>query len=152
MEGSIPASQSPPTPLAKIARKTFRKAQHLRKSQDFLNPQKEGFRLVTPAFIFHYMPKPESSAARIGIVASRKVGPSVKRNLGKRWARECFRLSPVAPKLPGDMVLTLRYSFSQHTYQAFEAFFSHACAKAHQYYASMLVPPTTSPNASPKTL
>lgn len=136
MEGSIPAPQAPPAPLAKIVRKTFRRAQHLRKSEDFLTAQKEGFRLVTPAFIFHYIPKPQASAARIGIVASRKVGPSVKRNLGKRWARECFRHSSLAPIMPGDMVLTLRYSFNQHDYQEFEAFFNHACAKAHKYYAS----------------
>lgn len=151
MKGSIPLSQASPAPLARIARKTFRRAQHLRKSQDFLSSQKEGFRLVTPAFVFHYLPKPEASAARIGIVASRKVGPSVKRNLGKRWARECFRHSPLASTMPGDMVLTLRYAFNQHSYQEFEAFFNHACAKAHKYYVSAPALPTTSPPSSPKT-
>ncbi len=144
MEGSIPVSQNP---KALVARKTFRRAQHLRKSQDFLAAQKEGFRLVTPVFIFHYLPNRGSSAARIGIVASRKVGPSVKRNLGKRWARESFRKSPLGPTMPGDIVLTLRYSFSQHNYQEFEGFFNRACSKALKYCASR--PKSSEPSQNP---
>lgn len=145
MQGSIHAYQKT-GPDTLTSRKTFRKAQHLRKAIDFLPPKNEGFRWVTPAFIFHYLPKEGAQAARIGIVASRKVGPSVKRNLGKRWARESFRLSPLARTMPGDIVVILRYSFSQHSYQAFEAFLNNACAKALKYYAPRLNLPEASVN------
>lgn len=120
-------------------RNTFKKAQHLRKTADFAQAQQKGFRTVSPAFIFYYLPKYHPPTGhRIGIVASRKVGPAVKRNLGKRWARQCFRLHPEASSLGGDIVLILRHSFNQYTYKEFEAFYHQACSKALKYYSKSL--------------
>ncbi len=121
------------------ARTTFKKAQHLRKSRHFAEAQQKGFRTLNPAFIFYYLPQDNTPiGARIGVVASRKVGPAVKRNLGKRWARQCFRLHPEVSSLSGDIVLILRHSFNQYTYKEFEGFYHQACSKALRYYSKSL--------------
>lgn len=117
-------------------RTTFKRAQHLRKSYHFAAVQQRGFRTVNPCFIFYYLPQDQAPIApRIGIVASRKVGPAVKRNLGKRWVRECFRLYLQPAKLQGDIVVILRHSFDQYPYSDFENFYHQACTKALRYYS-----------------
>jgi len=48
------------------------------------------------------------AAARLGVVASRKVGPSVVRNRAKRLVREAFRLHPEVFHAGIDVVIIVR--------------------------------------------
>jgi ribonuclease P protein component len=50
----------------------------------------------------------ETSGARLGLVASRKLGDAVRRNRAKRLIREIFRLNPQASDSGVDIVVIPR--------------------------------------------
>jgi ribonuclease P protein component len=68
------------------------RARRLRKRREFLSAQRRG----RPGRARHFLvlvsiADPPGGPARLGIVASRKVGNAVARNRGKRLVREWFR-------------------------------------------------------------
>lgn len=68
-------------------------ALRIRKRAEFRRVQAQALRVVTRHFVFllHMAPVDVSTAARLGITASRKVGNAVHRNRAKRLVREAFR-------------------------------------------------------------
>lgn len=86
----------------------FPKERRLRKRAEFLRVQREGQSVRARHFTLLVSSRQEPSPARLGLVASRKIGSAVARNRGKRRAREWFRHA--AGKLPAgiDIVIILR--------------------------------------------
>lgn len=72
-------------------RGSFPKSARLRKRREYQAVQAAGQRLSLPHFVFVITARAESTGARIGIIASRKVGCSVVRSRAKRLVREAFR-------------------------------------------------------------
>ena len=88
----------------------FPKAERVRKRLEFLIAQEAGRRATTPHFILLLFARGETGAARLGIVASRKVGPAVVRNRAKRLVRQAFRATRDL-WMPGiDLVVIVRRS------------------------------------------
>jgi ribonuclease P protein component len=76
------------------ARARFPPASRIRKRLEFEAAQNGGRRATTAHFVFLLYARNEAVApARLGIVASRKVGNAVVRNRAKRLVREAFRSS-----------------------------------------------------------
>ena len=73
----------------------FRKRQRLRKCYEFQKVRKEGTVIHQSYFIFQIctnLPETDPPLQKLGVIASKKVGNAVRRNLGKRLVREVFRL------------------------------------------------------------
>ena len=69
--------------------------------------------MFRPGFIFQLSPRPEPSngaeeSPRLGLIASRKVGPAPVRNLVKRRIRELFRHHWQQLPARSDLVVILR--------------------------------------------
>jgi ribonuclease P protein component len=89
----------------------FRPRQRLRRQADFVATRKEGRRQFGAAFVFSVRRRPPGSRfdlPRLGIVASRRVGPSVTRNLIKRRVREIFRENQALFPGDADIVIVLQ--------------------------------------------
>lgn len=70
----------------------FTARQRIRKRREYERVQESGRRATTPHFVFLQSAREEAeSVARLGVVASRKVGNAVVRNRCKRLVREAFR-------------------------------------------------------------
>lgn len=79
----------------------FPRQRRVRKRREFLAAQRAAVRVHTRHFVLllarrggkpHLArPAPDKELARLGIVASRKVGPATSRNRAKRLLREWFR-------------------------------------------------------------
>jgi ribonuclease P protein component len=86
----------------------FPPEQRVRKRLEFRAAQNEGRRATTPHFVLLVYARDGSGAARLGVVASRKVGPAVTRNRAKRLVREAFRATRDL-WMPGiDLVVIVR--------------------------------------------
>lgn len=70
----------------------FPAKRRLRRRADFLRVQNSELRVTTKHFVFLFARNAEAGApARIGIVATKRVGNAVVRNRIKRLVREAFR-------------------------------------------------------------
>lgn len=93
----------------------------LRKSADYQTCYKAGRRRHGPLLTLHFQSNPTGSP-RLGITASRRVGPAVVRTRLKRWVRECYRRSPQRGALPAlDLVVHLKPEAAQATFASFAA-------------------------------
>lgn len=88
----------------------FSPSQHLRSPADFDEVRRLGRRAETGPFTLRVRVRTEGPR-RLGIIASRKAGPSVERNRAKRVIRELFRRH--ANDLPPscDVVAIIRAGF-----------------------------------------
>ncbi len=87
----------------------FPRARRIRKRADFVRIQQApAARVSTRHLLLLLCPREAEGPSRLGVVASRKVGPAVARNRAKRLVREAFRQSPGAfpPRL--DVVIVVR--------------------------------------------
>ena len=69
----------------------FPSSQRLQKRREFQAAQSSGRKAILPHFVLLLYARAESGEARLGIVASRKIGTAVTRNRAKRLVREAFR-------------------------------------------------------------
>jgi len=82
-----------PRPSARLdspRRERLASAQHLRSAADFDEVRRSGRRAEAGPFTLRLRLRTEGPR-RLGIIASRKAGPSVTRNKAKRTLRELFR-------------------------------------------------------------
>jgi ribonuclease P protein component len=92
------------------------RAERVRKRPDFVRIQQSSVRVTTRHLLILFArqevaPPGEAgrvAAARIGIVASRKVGPAVARNRAKRLVRELFRRNKELFPRGVDLVVIVR--------------------------------------------
>ncbi len=83
----------------------FGKARRVRRSREYQQAFKAGIR-VHGRFLTLVMAPNDASSVRLGIVASRKLGDSVRRNRAKRLIREMFRRTiPPGPSSGVDVVV-----------------------------------------------
>ena len=86
----------------------FSKAQRVRRRVEFQQVFDSGLR-VPSRLLTILVARREGSAARLGIVASKKLGDSVRRNRAKRLIREVFRLNQPLDRGAGiDLVVIPR--------------------------------------------
>jgi ribonuclease P protein component len=91
----------------------------LRRHGEFARAQRAGRRVATEHFTLLVAAQPPPPRpARLGVVASRKLGNAVHRNRAKRLCRECFRRWPDLLPPGVDLVVVVRsgapeLSFSQ---------------------------------------
>ena len=85
------------TPRSETASRTFEKGRRLRRRAEFQRVFDGGQRIRGRFLTVIVAPSETSGGARLGLVASRKLGDAVRRNLAKRLIREIFRLNPPQP-------------------------------------------------------
>jgi ribonuclease P protein component len=91
------------------AKGRFPPSSRIRKRLDFEVAQNGGRRATTAHFVFLLYARDETDRpARLGIVASRKIGNAVVRNRAKRLVREAFRSSPDLFSPGTDVVVIVR--------------------------------------------
>jgi ribonuclease P protein component len=86
---------------------TFTKAQRVRRRSEFGRVFDAASRVSSRYFTLLYAPGP-TPGARLGIVASRKLGDAVRRNRAKRLIREVFRLIDKPADASLDLVVIPR--------------------------------------------
>lgn len=100
----------------------------LKKRRDFVSISRDNVKFVTKNFIVLMKKKPENvSQARVGVVASKKVGNAVKRNRAKRLLRHLSRcIFTVQGSELYDYVLIARFSILEASYDRMEQDMLHA--------------------------
>ena len=82
--------------------------EHLRRRSEFLKVQRQGVRIQERYITLFILPN-DLNVSRLGIIATRRLGGSIRRNRSKRLVREIFRLNK---SLPGfDIVVMPRPGF-----------------------------------------
>ena len=108
-------------PPAPPADQTLPRRATLRKSADYQSCYRAGRRRHGPLLTLHFQPNP-AGTPRLGITASRRVGPAVVRNRLKRWVREIYRRAPGRAALPPfDLVVHLKPEAREAAFAAFAA-------------------------------
>ena len=108
------APASPDTAEARGPRLRLPRTQRIRKRPEFVRIQGSPVRVTTRHLLLLLAVSVVTGAEaallppRLGIVASRKVGPSVVRNRAKRLVREAFRLHPEVFPAGLDVVVIVR--------------------------------------------
>ncbi|MFP4084321.1 MAG: ribonuclease P protein component [Desulfonatronovibrio sp.] len=90
-----------------MVRLTFGRHLRITKRPLFQECYSRGRRYFTPDFIV-FVRANHLAHWRLGIAASRKVGPAVKRNRVKRLIRECFRLNQHSIPVRADIVVVCK--------------------------------------------
>jgi len=85
----------------------FSKTQRVRRRGEFQRVFDRGYKVSSRYFTLVLVPG-ASSRARLGIVASRKLGDAVRRNRAKRLIREMFRHIDESPAVGVDVVVIPR--------------------------------------------
>ncbi|HVU38425.1 MAG TPA: ribonuclease P protein component [Opitutales bacterium] len=110
-------------------RERLSRAQHLRSPADFDEVRRLGRRAETGAFTLRLRLRSEGPR-RLGIIASRKAGPSVSRNYTKRVLRELFRRNADALPPSCDVVAIVRAGFGELPFAEIRARYLRALQQA----------------------
>jgi ribonuclease P protein component len=106
---SLPAEGAGRGPPATAGGYGFPRAQRIRKRAEFVRIQDGSVRVSTRHLLLLLALAAQADAPpRLGVVASRKVGPAVVRNRAKRLVREAFRLHPEVFPSGLDVVIIVR--------------------------------------------
>ena len=84
----------------------------IRASRDFERLKRDGQRLVRGCLIVNWSAAPGQAWSRVGLIASRRVGPAIVRNRARRLLRETFRLHQLEFVQPVDLILIARGSIA----------------------------------------
>jgi ribonuclease P protein component len=97
----------------------FPRACRLLRSAEYASVRQRGERISTRFFIM-YVAKSDAQTSRLGLIVSRKVGASVRRNRAKRVLREVFRLHRGGLGPAVDIVSIVKRSSDRPAYGAYE--------------------------------
>ena len=113
------------------ASERFRRSDRLRKRRDYQRVSREGVRLTSSSFVLMTVERREPSqrTTRLGITASRRVGPAVVRSLVKRRIREWFRRHRGELPVSRDIVVIARGRMAVETPAVLERELSAAAAR-----------------------
>lgn len=109
--------------------RTPKKPQRLKVRAEFLRAQSSGRKASTPAFLLQHAPAPDSSKARYGLTATKKLGNAVVRNRARRRLRALAEKVLVPNALPGDYVLIAREACLTRDFGAMESDLNQALKK-----------------------
>ena len=93
---------------------------HTRK--EYLAVYRNGYRVFTPYFVLYFRENGRTRS-RLGIAASRKVGPPVVRNRIRRRLRESFRMNKRRILPCSDVVVNVRRCAAEATFQELQGEF-----------------------------
>lgn len=79
---------------------------------DFQRAREKGGRAVRGCLIVNWLPQPNGSFSRVGVITTRKMGNAVARARARRLLRETFRLHQHQLREPVDLVLVARPSIA----------------------------------------
>lgn len=97
----------------------LRPDERLKRKGDFERAYRHGRRFTDAFFIAYVLPR-EQGRLRLGVVASRRVGGSVRRNRAKRLLREVFRKNKPAADVSADVVLIAKGALAGASYRDLE--------------------------------
>jgi ribonuclease P protein component len=103
-------------------------AERIRRRTEFQQVYDQGLRLHGRLLTMFVLRTRGSSAARLGIAATRKLGSAVVRNRAKRLIREVFRRNKAAAGI--DLVVVPRREALTASFEALEADFRAVLARA----------------------
>jgi ribonuclease P protein component len=103
----------------------FTRLEHIRRRADFERAYSTGIRIHARYMTVFVVPN-GGSAARLGVAATRKLGPAVDRNRVKRLAREVFRRHK--PGEGVDVVVVPRREMLDASFSSLEADYRAALA------------------------
>ncbi|MGC8739643.1 MAG: ribonuclease P protein component [Candidatus Hydrogenedens sp.] len=98
----------------------FPKEYRLRKKKEFEDVFQKGKRITGEGMVCYWF-SDEQMGNKLGIVVSRKVGQSVKRNRIKRYVREFYRLNRPHFRENGVLVVVARVGLSEWNHQQIDA-------------------------------
>lgn len=96
----------------------FAKSRRVLKRADFLRVQRQGIGARGRSYVVVVRRRGDPDPARLGVVASRKVGGAVARNRGKRLVREWFRRRSEPVPAGIDVVVILRLGAAELAFEA----------------------------------
>jgi len=117
-------------------RESLCRSETIRQSADYLRCYRAGRRRSGKLILLYCHPNTQG-VPRLGITASRKVGPSVLRHRLKRRIREAFRRLPERAGLPAmDLVVHLQKAAGAAAYRELASELSKLLSQAARAFAS----------------
>ncbi len=98
----------------------FPKEYRLHKKKEFEDVFRKGKRISGEGMVCYWF-SDEQMGNKLGIVVSRKVGRSVKRNQIKRYIREFYRLNRLHFRESGALIVVARAGLSEWNHQQIDA-------------------------------
>ncbi len=98
----------------------FPKASRLRKRRQYLGIYAQGEKVSRATLVLYVSPS-RQRRPRLGVTVSRKVGNATTRNRVKRLLREIFRQQAAHFRSFSDLVVNVKRSASEATYDELEA-------------------------------
>lgn len=95
---------------------SFPKESRIRTKKEFETVFDKGKRILGEGMVCYWL-SDEQMGNKLGIVVSRKVGRSVKRNQIKRYIREFYRLNRPYFRKSGALVVVARVGLSEWSHQ-----------------------------------
>jgi ribonuclease P protein component len=118
--------------MTESASRRLRRGDRLRERRDFQRVSRDGVRTNSPSFVVLAAPRRNADRhqnPRLGITASRRVGPAVVRSLVKRRIREWFRQHREDLPVSRDIVVIARSSAATAPWTQIEAELSASAAQ-----------------------